>query len=42
VSRDFTVEAFREPPKRTITLTATYVAGAKLIEPKYALQVVTA
>jgi N4-gp56 family major capsid protein len=42
VSRDFTVEAFREPPKRTISLTATYVAGAKLIEPKYALQIVTA
>jgi N4-gp56 family major capsid protein len=42
VSRDFTVEAFREPPKRTISLTATYVAGAKLIEPKYAIQVITA
>jgi N4-gp56 family major capsid protein len=42
VSRDLTVEAFREPPKRTISLTATYVAGAKLIEPKYSLQVVTA
>jgi N4-gp56 family major capsid protein len=42
VSRDFMVEAFREPPKRTISLTATYVAGAKLIEPKYALQVITA
>jgi N4-gp56 family major capsid protein len=42
VSRDLTVEAFREPPKRTISLTATYVAGAKLIEPRYALQVVTA
>jgi len=42
VSRDLTVEAFREPPKRTISLTATYVAGAKLIEPKYALQVITA
>jgi N4-gp56 family major capsid protein len=42
VSRDLTIEAFREPPKRTISLTATYVAGAKLIEPKYALQVVTA
>ena len=42
VSRDLMVEAFREPPKRTITLTATYVAGAKLIESKYALQVITA
>jgi N4-gp56 family major capsid protein len=41
VSRDFTVEAFREPPKRIISLTATYVAGAKLIEPKYAIQVIT-
>jgi N4-gp56 family major capsid protein len=42
VSRDLMIEAFREPPKRTISLTATYVAGAKLIEPKYALQIVTA
>jgi N4-gp56 family major capsid protein len=42
VSRDFMVEAFREPPKRTISLTATYVAGAKLIEPKYTIQVITA
>jgi len=42
ISRDLMIEAFREPPKRAISLTASYVAGAKLIEPKYALKVVTA
>ena len=42
VSRELTIEAFREPPKRAISLTASYVAGAKLIEPKYSLKVITA
>jgi N4-gp56 family major capsid protein len=42
VSRDLMIEAFREPPKRAISLTASYVAGAKLIEPLYSLRVITA
>jgi len=42
ISRDLMIEAFREPPKRAISLTASYVAGAKLIEPNYALKVITA
>jgi hypothetical protein len=36
------IEAFREPPKRAISLTASYIAGAKLIEPLYSLRVITA
>jgi N4-gp56 family major capsid protein len=42
ISRDLMIEAFREPPKRAISLTASYVAGAKLIEPNYSLKVITA
>jgi hypothetical protein len=42
ISRDLMIEAFREPPKRAISLTASYVAGAKLIEPLYSLRVITA
>jgi hypothetical protein len=42
VARDLTIEAFREPPKRAISFTASYRAGAKLIEPNYAIKVITA
>lgn len=42
IGRELLVEAFREPPKRAITITASYVAGAKLLDAKSALQVVTA
>jgi N4-gp56 family major capsid protein len=42
ISRDLIIEAFREPPKRAVSLTSSYVAGAKLIEPLYSLKVITA
>jgi len=42
VARDLTIEAFREPPRRAISFTASYRAGAKLIEPAYAIKVITA
>jgi hypothetical protein len=42
VARDLTIEAFREPPKRAISFTASYRAGVKLIEPNYAIKVITA
>ena len=42
ISRDLRIEAFREPPKRAVSLTASYVAGAGLIEPSWALKIVTA
>ncbi|MEM4189576.1 MAG: phage capsid protein [Candidatus Caldarchaeum sp.] len=41
VGRDLLVEAFREPPKRAITITASYTAGAKLIDAKSAIKIVT-
>ena len=40
-SRDLMIEAFREPPKRVISLTASYVAGAKLIDNKWACKITT-
>jgi len=40
-SRDLMIEAFREPPKRVISLTASYVAGAKLLDPKWACKITT-
>ncbi|MEM4286941.1 MAG: phage capsid protein [Candidatus Caldarchaeum sp.] len=42
IGRDLLIEAFREPPKRAITITASYLVGAKLINEKAALKVVSA